>query len=159
MFLMVIQIFTEKHFSTNFWTAVALKMVDPSFFSFWDIYILINILVANKYTKYIKWGWMGLDDATWRVFPEIDETLLAKISHERWSNAKIFENNNIIAFQWGVIHPNRRSSIIPLFTPNLQNFHFEMAEKIELPSWKIRGIWTSSQTFGKCTCWKYLLLF
>lgn len=37
---MIIQVFTEKHFSSNFWSADILNMVDP-FFSFWEIYILI----------------------------------------------------------------------------------------------------------------------
>ena len=42
IFLMIIQIFTEKYISSNFWTADPLSMVDFSFFSFWEIYILIT---------------------------------------------------------------------------------------------------------------------
>ena len=84
-YLMIVQILTEKHFSSNFWTADPLNMVDPSFFSFLKYLHTDNTLVASKYTKNIKWGWMWLSDATWRIFPEIDEKLLAsaKILHER----------------------------------------------------------------------------
>ena len=86
--LMIIQIFTEKHFSSNFWTTDPLNMVDPSFFSFLRDPHTDNTLVANKYTKNIKQCWMRLKDAAWRIFPEIDSKLLtsAKISHERLSN-------------------------------------------------------------------------
>ena len=89
VFLMIIQIFTNKHFSSNFWTADLLNMVDPSFFSALRKLHTDNTLVGNEYTKNITWGWMGLNDATWGIFPKIDETILtsAKISHERWSNA------------------------------------------------------------------------
>ena len=58
VFLMIIKIFIEKHFSSNFWTADSLNMVHPSFFSFLRELHPDNILVANKYTKSIKWGWM-----------------------------------------------------------------------------------------------------
>ena len=43
-------------------------MVDPLFFTFLKDLHNDNLLVANKYTKNIKWGWMGLNDATWRIF-------------------------------------------------------------------------------------------
>ena len=33
---MIIQIFTEKQFSFNFWTADPLNVVNPSFFSFFE---------------------------------------------------------------------------------------------------------------------------
>ena len=51
-------------------------MVDPSFFRFLKDLHTDNPLVANNYTKNIKFGWMGLNDATCRIFPEIDEKLL-----------------------------------------------------------------------------------
>ena len=38
----IIQIFAEKHFPSNFWTADPLNMIDPSFLAFWEIYILIT---------------------------------------------------------------------------------------------------------------------
>ena len=69
---MIIQIFTEKHFSCNFRTADSLNMVDTSFFTFLRYVHTDNSLVANKYTKYIEWGWMGLKDATWRISPEVN---------------------------------------------------------------------------------------
>ena len=51
-------------------------MVDPSFFRFLKDLHTDNPLVASNYTKNIKFGWMGLNDATWRIFTEIDEKLL-----------------------------------------------------------------------------------
>ena len=54
IFLMVFQIFTEKHFSCNFQTTDPLNMVDPSFFSFLRDLHTDDSLVANKYTKNIK---------------------------------------------------------------------------------------------------------
>ena len=70
IFLMIIQIFTEKHFSSNFWTANPQNMSDPHFLAFWEIYILITHCWP---TKNVKWNWMGLNDVTWLIFPEIDE--------------------------------------------------------------------------------------
>ena len=65
IFLMNIQIFIEKHFFSNFWTADPLNMVDPSFFIFLrDLHTDLHLhhpLVASKYTKNIKYGWMTLD--------------------------------------------------------------------------------------------------
>ena len=76
IFLMVIQIYTEKHFSSKFWTTVLLNMVGPSFFNFLRDLHIDNELLANKYTKNIKWDWMGLNDATWPIFCKIDEKLV-----------------------------------------------------------------------------------
>ena len=56
IFLMIIQVFTEKHFPSNFWTADPGNMVDPSLFSFLRDLHTVNTLVPNKYTKNIKWG-------------------------------------------------------------------------------------------------------
>ena len=64
IFLMI-QISTEKRFISNFWTTDHLNMVDPSFSSFLRDLHRDNTLVASKYTKNLKWGWMGLNDATW----------------------------------------------------------------------------------------------
>ena len=50
---MIIQIFTEKHFSSNFSTAN--NKVDASFFSFFKDLHTDNTVVANRYTKNIKW--------------------------------------------------------------------------------------------------------
>ena len=51
-----------------------------------------------------------MDNVTWRIFHEIDE----KCWHQQRITWKVvtrltFEKSNIIAFQWGVIHPNRSS--------------------------------------------------
>ena len=73
---MIIQFFTEKHFSTNFRTTDPLNMVEPTIFSSLIDLHTDNPLVANKYTKNIKWAWIGLNDATWRIFPEVGEKLL-----------------------------------------------------------------------------------
>ena len=73
---MIIQIFTEKHFPSNLWTADILNMIDPSFCSFLRDLHTDNTLVANKYAKNIKWGWMVLNEVTWYIFPEINEKLL-----------------------------------------------------------------------------------
>ena len=64
IFLMI-QIFTQKHYLSNFWTGDHLNMVDSSFCSFLRELHSNNILAASKYTKNLKWGWMGLNDATW----------------------------------------------------------------------------------------------
>ena len=45
---MIIEIFTEKQFSSNFWTAGPLNMVDPLFFSFLKNLHTDKILVTNK---------------------------------------------------------------------------------------------------------------
>ena len=58
----IIEIFIVKHFSFNFWTADSLNMVHLSFFSFFKDLHIENILVANKYTKNIKWDWMMPQD-------------------------------------------------------------------------------------------------
>ena len=55
IFLIIIQIFTKKHFSFNFWTTDPLNIVDPSFVSFLRDLHTDDTLVANKYTKNIKW--------------------------------------------------------------------------------------------------------
>ena len=55
---MIVQIFTEKHFSSNFSTTYPLNMVDPSFFSFLRDLQTSDTLVANKYTKNIKLKFM-----------------------------------------------------------------------------------------------------
>ena len=108
VFWMIIQIFTENHFFSNVWTADSLNMVDPSFFSFLKDLHADNTLVTNKYTKNIKWVWMGLTDARWRIFLEIDEKLLTSA---KLVKRIIFENNKRVAFQWGVIHPNQLSDL------------------------------------------------
>ena len=69
IFLMIIQTFTEKYFSANLWTADSLNIVDLPFFSFMRYLHTGNPLVANKYNKNIKWGWIRLND-------EVDENLL-----------------------------------------------------------------------------------
>ena len=56
IFLIIIQIFTEKHISFNLWKVDSLNMVDHSFFSFLRDLHTDNPLLANKYTKNIKWG-------------------------------------------------------------------------------------------------------
>ena len=58
IFLIIIHIFAEKHFSSNFKTADPLNMIDPSIFSFLRDLHTDNTLVGNKYTKNIRWGWM-----------------------------------------------------------------------------------------------------
>ena len=70
---MIIQNFTEKHFSSNFWTVEPLNIGETSFFSFLRDPHIDNTLAANKYTKNIKWSGMGLNDGTWHIFPKIDE--------------------------------------------------------------------------------------
>ena len=64
IFLTIIQIVTEKHFSSNFWTADPLNMVDPSHFSFLKDLHTDNTLMANKCSKNIKWGSMWFNDTT-----------------------------------------------------------------------------------------------
>ena len=54
IFLKIFQIFTEKHFSFNFWTANPLNMVDLSCISFLRNLYTDHPLVAKKYTKNIK---------------------------------------------------------------------------------------------------------
>ena len=85
---MIIQIFTEKYFSSSFWIADPLNKIEPSIFSYLRDLYTGNPLVVNKYTKNIKWGGMRLNDAPRSVFLEIDKKLLtsAKESHEKWSN-------------------------------------------------------------------------
>ena len=58
------------------------------FLVFWEIQILITHLWLISMPK-IKWVWMGLNDALWHIFPEIDEKLLTseQISQKKWSNA------------------------------------------------------------------------
>ena len=61
IFSMVIQFFTEKHFSSNFWTADPLNVVDPPFFSF-----LIDLHTDNpwwpirisKTSNGVEWDWI-----------------------------------------------------------------------------------------------------
>ena len=87
VFWMIIQIFTENDFFSNVWTADSLNMVDPSFFSFLKDLHADNTLVTNKYTKNIKWVWMGLTDARLTYF-----------SWNRWKIAdvsKIGQTHNI----------------------------------------------------------------
>ena len=88
-FCIIIQIFLTKQFFFNIWTADNLNIVDPSFRSFLRDLQIDNILLPNKYTNKVEWDSKGLNDAIWRIFPEIDEKLLmsAKISDERWSKA------------------------------------------------------------------------
>ena len=54
IFLTVIQIFTEKYFSSNFWIADPLNMVYLYLFSFLRDLHTDNRWMANKYTKHIK---------------------------------------------------------------------------------------------------------
>ena len=80
IFLMIIKIFIEKVFFSNFWATDPLNMVDPSFFSFLrDLHIDATV-VANNYTKKHKWGWMSLNDAT--------DVFFLKSIKNCWSNQK-----------------------------------------------------------------------
>ena len=110
---MIIYIFTEKHISPNFWTANAPGMVDPSFFGFWEIYILIthwwavsvtktSVLLNGAewcHTKYFSWNRWKTDDFSKNI---------------AWKMVKsiIFVNSNIIAFPGGFIHPNWTSGSV-----------------------------------------------
>ena len=107
LFLMIIQIFTEKHFSSNFSTADPQTWLTPHFLAIWEIYILIshwwpiNIpKTANEvqwcHVMYFSWSLQKTavvrKKITWKVVKHI-----------------IFKNKNIIAFQWGVFYPNQTS--------------------------------------------------
>ena len=112
IFLMIIQIFTIKYFSSNFWTIDPLNMVDPSFFSFLRDLHTDNTLRTNKYTKKIRLGWMELNIATCHIFLEL--MINCDVSKTiTWNVLKriIFENNNVIALQWGDIHSNRTNGL------------------------------------------------
>ena len=61
IFLIIIQILTEKSISSNVWIAEPLNMADLSFFSFLRDLHTDHPLVASTYTKNIKKDWMGLD--------------------------------------------------------------------------------------------------
>ena len=61
IFLIIIQILTEKSISSNVWIAEPLNMADLSFLSFLRDLHTDHPLVASTYTKNIKKDWMGLD--------------------------------------------------------------------------------------------------
>ena len=84
IFLMIIQIFIKTFFPLIFFL-IPWAWLTLHFLAFGEIYIQIIYWWPSKYTKNIKWGWMGLNDTTWRIFPEIDQKLSTsvKISHER----------------------------------------------------------------------------
>ena len=78
----------------------------PHFLAFCEIYILITHWWPVSIPKHQ----MELNHATWHFSRDWWET--ADVSKNiTWKVFKriIFENNNIIAFLWGVIHPNRTS--------------------------------------------------
>ena len=68
--------FFEKIFLSSCWTTDTLNMVDILGFSFLRDLHNDKPLVVNNYTENIKLIWMELDDATWCIFPEIDEKML-----------------------------------------------------------------------------------
>ena len=103
---MIIHIFTEKHFSSNFWSADTLNMVDP-FFSFWEIYILIIHWWPICIPKTSK----GVECCS--LMPH--DVFFLKLMKNCWSQQKnhmkggqthIIDINNVIAFHQGVIYPN-----------------------------------------------------
>ena len=51
---MIIQIFNEEHFFSNFWASDRLNIIDPSCFSLLRDTHIDNTFVANEYTKNIK---------------------------------------------------------------------------------------------------------
>ena len=53
IFLMINQIFTEKHFSSSFWGADPLSIADSLLVSFLRGLYTDHPLVANKYTEII----------------------------------------------------------------------------------------------------------
>ena len=64
-------------------------------------------MVANNYTENIKWGWMGLNDATWRIFPEIDEKMLTSAKyHMKDVQTHTIWKQQHNSFPMRVIHPN-----------------------------------------------------
>ena len=105
IFIMIIQIFTEKHFSSNFWTMGPLNMVDPSFFSaFWEIYILISHwwpISIPKISNEVEWGWMMANEIFF--LKSMKTADVSKNITDKVIKCIILENNNIIAFQWGEI--------------------------------------------------------
>ena len=106
IFLMIIQIFIPLIFELLIpWT-----WLTPCFLPFWKTYImitywwLINIL---KTSNGVEWGWMMPHDVFfWNQWKTVD--ICKNIT---WKVVKsiISENNNIVSFQWRVIHPNRTS--------------------------------------------------
>ena len=94
IFLIIIQIFTEKHFPSKFWTTDPLNMIDPSFLAFWEIYILITHQWPRstpKTSNGVEWGWILPHDA-----------FFGKLMKNCWCQQKItwkdvrriiFENN------------------------------------------------------------------
>ena len=85
IFLMI-QIFTEKHFTSNFWTADhRWPWLTPHFKAFWEIYVLITHwwpVSISKTSNGVEWGWMMPNDI---FFLKLNKSCW---SHpKRWSNA------------------------------------------------------------------------
>ena len=85
IFLMI-QIFTEKHFTSNFWTADhRWPWLTPHFKAFWEIYVLITHwwpVSISKTSNGVEWGWMMPNDV---FFLKLNKSCW---SHpKRWSNA------------------------------------------------------------------------
>ena len=68
--------FFENFFLSSCWTTDTLNMVHILGFSFLRDLHNDKPLVVNNYTENIKLIWMELNDATWCIFPEIDEKML-----------------------------------------------------------------------------------
>ena len=103
IFSIIIQIFTEKHFSSKFWTAGPWTWLTLHFLAFWEIYILITHwwpISIPKTSNGVEWCYMTHFFWSWWK-----TAMSAKKSHKKWSSI-ILENRNIIAFQWGVIQTN-----------------------------------------------------
>ena len=112
MFLMIIYIFTEKHFSSNFEPLMPWAWLTPHFLVFWEIYIQIThwwavsvtktSVVLNGaewcHTKYFSWSRWKTDDFSKNIAWKMVKSIL-------------FVNNNI-AFPWGFIHPNWTSGSV-----------------------------------------------
>ena len=100
IFLMIIQTFTEKHLSSNFWTANPLNMVDISFLLFWEVYVLItHCTPINKPKHQMRLNGVELCQMIYFSFNRLKIADVSK--YITWKVVKriIFENSNIIAFQ------------------------------------------------------------
>ena len=64
---------------------------DHLFFKFLRDLQTDNPLVIIKYTKIIKWGWMGFSDATWHIFPEVNKNCW----HQQKIHAKCGQTHKI----------------------------------------------------------------
>ena len=92
IFSIIIQIFTEKHFSSKFWTAGPWTWLTLHFLAFWEIYILITHwwpISIPKTSNGVEWCHMTHFFWSWWK-----TAMSAKKSHKKWSSI-ILENRNI----------------------------------------------------------------